>query len=531
MTPPILTAQSCTSVSLSVNTIGTYPYESAVTVVGGTNPNSGTWQFKVDVSGTISTATLNWDDEDFEIESKIAASFNNAGHSWSTVAVTGSIDTGEVVVDHDVFYDSVTVTSSLEYCTSGGGYGYGYGCDDLPAAEMILCPSKDTSNIDTSHLHDFVRGTDSSTDASWVLVDDLYAVDFDGTNSIDVPSDSAFPQNAAPHSITFWIKADSIGGTILDMEDQYQVYLSGTNLYYRFFEVGSSDFFGRFVSFDDTTSIHHIGLVWNGNNDSSGISVYVDGDYVEGVPQSTGTVSSYSGTALGLTIGDGFDGKLDDIRFYNAELSSAQIAVLASERGICIEEAEIGGLVGGGVANMYAAFNPDINGGLLAGGDSEYTSSSSADGSGGVVTGGNIESSVIVFDIAEGGLTAGGEALIFTSLTGRGGAVVSGSAQIATNISEQSSGGLVICQPMFANGFTKRITLTIPASKVSADLIHFPVGAILQLSSSVFIITDSEGTVLDHELRDEDDDIKWIFFKASLSSTIDNIFYLYHGGS
>ena len=305
----------------------------------------------MDVSGTISTATLNWDDEDFEIESKIAASFNNAGHSWSTVAVTGSIDTGEVVVDHDVFYDSVTVTSSLEYCTSGGGYGYGYGCDDLPAAEMILCPSKDTSNIDTSHLHDFVRGTDSSTDASWVLVDDLYAVDFDGTNSIDVPSDSAFPQNAAPHSITFWIKADSIGGTILDMEDQYQVYLSGTNLYYRFFEVGSSDFFGRFVSFDDTTSIHHIGLVWNGNNDSSGISVYVDGDYVEGVPQSTGTVSSYSGTALGLTIGDGFDGKLDDIRFYNAELSSAQIAVLASERGICIEEAEIGGLVGGGVAN------------------------------------------------------------------------------------------------------------------------------------------------------------------------------------
>ncbi|MEZ5951196.1 MAG: hypothetical protein R3C12_18685 [Planctomycetaceae bacterium] len=70
-------------------------------------------------------------------------------------------------------------------------------------------------------------------------------------------------------------------------------------------------------------------------------------------------------------------------------------------------------------------------------------------------------------------------------MNGSGGVVGGGSAAITTNITEYASGGVVVVQNRFANGYAYRLPLTIPADKVAADLHNFPVGVILQLSSSI----------------------------------------------
>ncbi|HCS50101.1 HK97 family phage prohead protease [Rubinisphaera sp.] len=67
---------------------------------------------------------------------------------------------------------------------------------------------------------------------------------------------------------------------------------------------------------------------------------------------------------------------------------------------------------------------------------------------------------------------------------------------------------------------------------ISVDLGEVSVvyNPVLQLPSSDFVITDSDGIVCDQEIRDQDDDFYWVFFKVSLSSTSDNQFYVYFGG-
>ena len=475
---------------------------------------------------------------------------------------------------------------------SQSGYGYGgYGCEDLPEAKTILCPSKDYANINTCTVHDFARSTNSTTDAAWVLVDDLYALNFDGTHTLTVPAQSAFSQTAAPHSFSFWIKADSVAsGTILEMPFRYKIFLSGGNLYYRVFE-DSESYFGRYVTAPDTSAMHHVVINWEFGNQSEDISIYIDGEHVEGIFQAVEGFGNYNADIADWTIGEGLDGKLDDIRFFQSVLTLGNITLLSSERGVCLAPTTsngvvgggqslifgvtnlngTGGVVSGGTPNIYAQFNPDVlggvvaagqaanakiviagtDGGAVAGGSSTDAKIVAVEPAGGMVAGGLSQTSTYLSEIVSGGLVAGGESDVSitltlasggvlgggeavlrssTSVNGSGGVVGGGSAAITTNITEYASGGVVVVQNRFANGYAYRLPLTIPADKVAADLHNFPVGVILQLSSSDFVITDSVGNVLDHEVRDQDDDFYWLFFKASLSSSQDNQFYVYFGG-
>ncbi|WP_041397938.1 LamG domain-containing protein [Rubinisphaera brasiliensis] len=483
-----------------------------------------------------------------------------------------------------------TTTLTLN-ASEGGGAGYGYGyCPESSQAELIIVPSADDHNVDSTNFLDFAGVhspvlVNADATAAWINEashNGVRAIQFDGTDDvINVPTTS-MTVTSAPLTICMWAKADSLSSkhVLFAKKDEYEFYFQYGDIRFRYFEQGSSDFAGRFHDFTNDGSAHHLAVTWGGSgNDDNSIQFFVDGTYQDNSgPFSVGSVSLLGNAGYDVTIGanwdgtsvsDAFDGWMDDIRFYKTVLTTDEISTLAEERRACFPET--GGVVAGGLSQVWRTIpeqmeggvttagealfgvqmNPLAGGGTVAGGDSDNTKIVTLQTAGGVVAGGVSQTRTYLSEVVSGGLVAGGESDVSitltltgggvlvgggallnstTTATGSGGVVSGGSAQISTNITECASGGVVVVQPVFANGYAYRLPLTIPAEKVSSDLFNFPVGVVLQLSSSDFIITDSMGNVLDYEIRDQDDDLYWLFFKAALSSSQDNEFFVYFGG-
>lgn len=204
------------------------------------------------------------------------------------------------------------------------------------------------------------------------------------------------------------------------------------------------------------------------------------------------------------------------------------------------EKVATGGVLAGGSAAVITGdvFHEVAAGGVFAGGECSHTIIAWETATGGLLAAGEADLEVVQM---VGGLVAGGSATVSTRLSGvsLGGMLAGGECFNTKIVLETASGGLVAggaaTLPNFI-GFLYRTTLTVPANKLSSDLQSFYVGKVVDLPTelplnSTFLVTDVQGNIKDHEIRDFDGSSVWIFFRADLSAEEDNEFYLYSGGS
>ncbi|MEZ5945224.1 MAG: hypothetical protein R3C18_27940 [Planctomycetaceae bacterium] len=169
------------------------------------------------------------------------------------------------------------------------------------------------------------------------------------------------------------------------------------------------------------------------------------------------------------------------------------------------------GVVAGGGALVDVPLTG--SGGVVLGGQSSVSTTMTEQSSGGVLIGGEWVPVVVTHQFAEGGVMLGGTPLIW------------GVQNITT------SGGAVICQPLFPNGFESRTLVTVPAGSVTEDM-AFYLGVRLTLpdTSGTFLVTDMEGHTLSHEVRQTTETTAVLFFRCDLKADVDNQFYVYSGG-
>ncbi|MEZ5951195.1 MAG: LamG-like jellyroll fold domain-containing protein [Planctomycetaceae bacterium] len=166
--------------------------------------------------------------------------------------------------------------------------------------------------------------TNSTTDAAWVLVDDLYALNFRWDAHADSSSTICIFSDCRTAFVLVLDQGRQCCQTILEMPFRYKIFLSGGNLYYRVFE-DSESYFGRYVTAPDTSAMHHVVINWEFGNQSEDISIYIDGEHVEGIFQAVEGFGNYNADIADWTIGEGLDGKLDDIRFFQSVLTLGNI--------------------------------------------------------------------------------------------------------------------------------------------------------------------------------------------------------------
>lgn len=223
-----------------------------------------------------------------------------------------------------------------------------------------------------------------------------------------------------------------------------------------------------------------------------------------------------------------------------------------------------GGTVADGTSTNTTFVSEESFGGAATGGSSIFLKSSSPTTTGGVVLAGESISQVIInvqggaevsgeADLAyvanlmmEGGVLAGGESSIqsefitsggiviageatpsgSTTAFTSGGVVVGGSSLSATIVSEVATGGLVVSQPLFENGFTHRTSVTVPSGSVASDMVFY-LGVRLNVISDEFLITDMDGHVQSHEVREITETDTCLFWNCQLVSEQDNVFLVY----
>lgn len=179
------------------------------------------------------------------------------------------------------------------------------------------------------------------------------ALDFGGSSYVQVADNDSFSfgnsSTDSPFSISAWIKKD--GNVTGDIVSKYTT--SGIHLEYRLRVTNLNHF--TFTLYDDSAGGSRIGrwandslpsgasdwmhmvATYDGSASLSGIKLYLDGVRVDDADSTSGTYSNMDNTSAPLAIGahttDGtptsvFDGKIDDVRIYNSELTQEQINIV-----------------------------------------------------------------------------------------------------------------------------------------------------------------------------------------------------------
>lgn len=184
---------------------------------------------------------------------------------------------------------------------------------------------------------------DAATD--WVVSNGRYALDFDGSN--DFVSIPAIADSVGRLTVTAWARQ-----TAAISANVYAVFASsdaaGAVLPFQIesfggkwgFIWGSSPYVRLQQAADLIVSRwQHLALTRSGTTGSWSYRFYVDG-----IEQISGTTSINPGSSQPIAIGRNgnrasqyFPGNISDVRIYNRVLSSAEIRLLATRRGIAFE--------------------------------------------------------------------------------------------------------------------------------------------------------------------------------------------------
>jgi hypothetical protein len=194
------------------------------------------------------------------------------------------------------------------------------------------------------------NGTASNITYSSGIVGDCAVFDSSLNSKIDFTNSSIFSISNGftdiPKSFTLLFNANSIGGMLLCKDgagsintrdyrisirqnDIQIITIAGGLMTIRGHNVGSANF--------NTGQWYHIGLTYNGNGLNTGWEIYVDG--VNGTYSRSGTKSGSFLTTKTFVAGyqnrslaSYFDGKMDEIIIWDAELTPSEMASLAAQQ-------------------------------------------------------------------------------------------------------------------------------------------------------------------------------------------------------
>jgi type II secretory pathway pseudopilin PulG len=187
-------------------------------------------------------------------------------------------------------------------------------------------------------------------DSDWITGTLDGALDFDGYNDYVAVahSDEFLADNG---TVALWFRGDDVSdrGELFskdssgyDTGGHVTIWVEDAEVEVRF-QGASSDYFLDSGEIIEEDTWYHMALSWG----AEGLKLYLDGSevdtdsYTGGLGTSSGGVGNYEPLALGAcTWGSGnqvitplqyyFDGKLDDVRFYNYALDTSEVAALAA---------------------------------------------------------------------------------------------------------------------------------------------------------------------------------------------------------
>lgn len=160
-----------------------------------------------------------------------------------------------------------------------------------------------------------------------------------------------------------------------------------------------------------------------------------------------------------------------------------------------------------------------------------YFSTTDIEGSGGVEASGEATVETIILTV--GGVEISGEAIVDMPPVAGGGVEVGSSATNQMEFNYIASGGLLVSSPVFGNGYTYRVLVTVPAL---ANVEDFPLPVNVVLASDVgeqlFMATDTDDNELPLDFVSFDTDTNRLkcFVKLNLTDS-GTSFYLYYGRS
>jgi hypothetical protein len=200
-----------------------------------------------------------------------------------------------------------------------------------------------------STVSDAVGNNDGTTSGGFAWVEGKcgnYAGSFNGTDSFVEINDSNDFTNTG-FSMSAWIKPNDIS---VNYQSVFSHYSDGTGADQSWLFVvrgpedtvsftvydSSENFIGRTAPTSSLTlgEWSHIAATWDGTNSSGGIKVYVDGVQVDDTNLEFGSFGGINNSAEQVRVGAArnngsnayfFDGSIDDVRYYNKELSVSEI--------------------------------------------------------------------------------------------------------------------------------------------------------------------------------------------------------------
>lgn len=178
------------------------------------------------------------------------------------------------------------------------------------------------------------------------------ALEFDGSNYIEVAHENGLNPNNYSWSVSFWMKSDGSSQSALmfskrDSSSPYTQYLiglssgnsatwsSGKKVTFLFREDSTYRKGGYTTSNVDTTDWTHVCIVLDA--DAEDVQVYIDGAAVDVTLDADGsmpTVSTETNMYIGMnpTVSSySYEGLIDDLRVYNKALTGAEVQTLAGQ--------------------------------------------------------------------------------------------------------------------------------------------------------------------------------------------------------
>lgn len=171
------------------------------------------------------------------------------------------------------------------------------------------------------------------------------------------------------------------------------------------------------------------------------------------------------------------------------------------------------------------------SGGVRAGGIGSKICNYIAAPTGGAVAGG---ASVQKLKVGiTGGCAIGGESGLGFRPFVSGGVVTGGIGSRTLQAFKVGSGGLEISNAPYSTGYFYRQTITIPAGKVNADLVDFPLPVRIQadpsLVTSNLIFTDASDNRLRHQLLNIVNGKVFAYVKTNIAANSDTVLRMYYG--
>jgi len=211
---------------------------------------------------------------------------------------------------------------------------------------VLHCPLDDAEG---TAVHDSVSGQAPGTvrgHAAWAEGRQVGALALDGNSTYVDLDDAVRFQRTNPFSCGAWVSSEGeLGGAVLSRMDDadayrgFDIYVSGRQIEVHIISQWPANALHcRMIEKIPAGQWHHVFVTYDGSSQAGGIRVYLDGQLQEiNITQDhlTGSIHTEKPFHIGRRNPSGFfQGRIDDARVYDRELTPAEVAQLAMLEGV-----------------------------------------------------------------------------------------------------------------------------------------------------------------------------------------------------